>query len=519
MKHKNFFTKNFIKNIIFIFVIFLFSFLNSHSFAQNKNEGEACTVLAGDKTKTECISGYYCKSTSGVVGSAGVCTIVSRVDSGGVNSGAGGGAGASGDIVGGQAVQSLDNLSNGGRGIIPCDTGANPEKCSPKYLVNLVKTLGQVFIYLIVIALVLTLIISGVGYVYYGKNPGYLLKIKKYISNAFYALLAIMLVFGVVLGLLAAVGFNDQVLNFLKDILAFNPSDIHFFQTAIAQNVPVLDTGSSTNYINFFPKQTIGSLLLLTIRFLVNYIAAPALVIGVIYTGFLFVKAQGNPKELDEAKKFAKRVLIGIAIAASATLVVNIALNTVNDVAKSLVGGISNKSTNNTIQNPEVFNEGEAQVDPNLVKTAGTSTNNTNNTNTPNGDNLPAVRSQSYADEILDIKEAHDLAGNISSLSIKVKPGVGSWQIKDPSELSFDVTADNKNVTSGNTQFDLGYVSKDGQSLYMEAEDILAFFKEDIVGSKSFLIKGRFEIYVYDKNISNKQGDVIKYISFFIKSN
>lgn len=242
-----------------------------------------------------------------------------------------------GDIVGGQAVQSLDNLSNEGKGIIPCDTGANPEKCTPKHLVNLIKTLGQVFIYLIVIALVLTLIISGVGYVYYGKNPGYLIKVKKYISNAFYALLAIMLVFGVVLGLLSAVGFNEEVLGFLKQILAFDPSSIHFFQSALAQNIPNIDTGSSTNYINFFPKQTIGSLLLLTIRFLVNYIAAPALVLAVIYAGFLFVKAQGNPKEIGEAKKFAERVLIGIVIAASASLVVNIALNTVNDVARSLV--------------------------------------------------------------------------------------------------------------------------------------------------------------------------------------
>jgi hypothetical protein len=43
------------------------------------------------------------------------------------------------------------------------------------------------------------------------------------------------------------------------------------------------------------------------------------LILAVIWTGFLFIKAQGNEKEIEEAKKWALRSVFGIIIAASAT--------------------------------------------------------------------------------------------------------------------------------------------------------------------------------------------------------
>lgn len=440
-----------------------------------------------------------------------------------------------GDIVGGQAVQSLDNLSNGGKGIIPCDTGANPEKCTPKHLVDLIKTLGQVFIYLIVIALVLTLIISGVGYVYYGKNPGYLVKVKKYITNAFYALLIIMLVFGVVLGLLSAVGFNEEVLGFLKQILAFDPSSIHFFNSALAQNIPDIDTGSSTNYVNFFPKQTIGSLLLLTIRFLVNYIAAPALVLAVIYTGFLFVKAQGNPKEIGEAKKFAERVIIGIVIAASASLMVNIALNTVNDVAQSLSSGIGIKKKTaqqgSSNQNSQDFSEGEGadvvedgtaqegndtkkQVTPtnqqdtkpaNTQSPSNTSTpsQGSANTNTSNTGRVFFFSEKGYLDKIVEAKYSYNLNGVLTKLVVQIKSSQEKYSKLEFWDMDYTIYTNNKEFKRGTTESNIGSVNKEGTRFTVEMEDILTItlskeLKEipkntnvKIVGDFNFLISDR----------------------------
>ena len=242
-----------------------------------------------------------------------------------------------------QAVQSIESLGNNGKGLIPdCGrtaAGVSTNKvCSPKAAVKLIVDLGQVVVYIIIIALVLMLVISGIGYIYYGQNPEYLRKWKRFMTNSLYALLIIMGVFIVLFGLLSTLGFNSDLLNFLKSIFAFN--DFHTFNLlphAMAQEVPAVSSGGS-GYVNFFPQQTIGSLILLTIKFLVNYIAGPILVISVIITGFMFVKAQGNASELDKAKKFAMRVAIAIVIAAVAQTIVMITLNTVKDISSQASG-------------------------------------------------------------------------------------------------------------------------------------------------------------------------------------
>ncbi|MEI6352700.1 MAG: hypothetical protein WCO35_02065 [Candidatus Nomurabacteria bacterium] len=236
------------------------------------------------------------------------------------------------------AVQSIDALSNNGNGLIG-DCGRTEQGkvtnqvCSPKAAVTLIAKLAQVFVYLIVISLVLILVVSGVGYVYYGDKPEYLIKIKKYIKNGTIALLMIMLVFTALFGLLTVLGFNAQLLDFFKQIFAFN--DFGIIPHAMAQEVPVLATNNN-HYLNFFSGQTIGSLVLLAIKFLVNYFAAPILTISVVIAGSKFVLAQGNQIKLDEAKKFAKRVIIGIAVAAAAELIIMVLLNTINDVKKSV---------------------------------------------------------------------------------------------------------------------------------------------------------------------------------------
>ena len=240
------------------------------------------------------------------------------------------------DIYGGQSVQSIDGLSDSEKGLIPCDPYASStvDRCTPKAGVDMIKKLGQVFIYIIVLALFITLILSGLGYVFYGKTPEYLNKYKKYITSSVVSLLIIIGVFGLVLGLLAAAGLREDVLSFLKQILA--NSDTSIFPHAMAQSIPTPSSGADGSYVNLFPGETIGSLFLKIIKVGINYVVAPVLVGATIWSGFLFVKAEGNPEKLQNAKKFAMRVLVGIAVAAAAAMIVNVVLNTLNDVASKV---------------------------------------------------------------------------------------------------------------------------------------------------------------------------------------
>ncbi len=240
---------------------------------------------------------------------------------------------------GGQAVQSIEGLSDSKKGLMTCDpySDKKEEQCSPKDLVTLIKKLGRVSLYIIIIVLFVMLVIGGLGYVYYGKSPEYLNKWKKYLKNAVIAILLIVGVIALVLGILAATGFDSQLLNFLRQILAQN--DFSFFQQAYAQEIPTPTTGADGEYTNFFPRETIGSLILKIIQVLINYVVAPALVLFTVWAGFLFVKARGNPQKLVEAKKFAMRVVIGIVVAAAASGVITVALNTLNQAAERISSG------------------------------------------------------------------------------------------------------------------------------------------------------------------------------------
>jgi hypothetical protein len=232
-----------------------------------------------------------------------------------------------------EALLEIENTFSGG---LISDCGrTDPDKmdsskaCSPKDAFSLGTKLLQISIYIIVIALVLTIVISGVMYTYNSNNPAFLSKIKKYIKNSATALGIILLVTAV-FALLDAIGFNPDLSNFLRQLFA--STDFSIINHAFAQNIPDLSTGSN-KYINFFDWDNIFVFAGLVIKFFINYFAAPALVIAVVIAGFMFVKAQGNAAELDKAKKFSKGVVIGIVAAASAQLIVGILLNTVKDIS------------------------------------------------------------------------------------------------------------------------------------------------------------------------------------------
>ena len=252
-----------------------------------------------------------------------------------------------------EAVKSIENIGNNGKGLIP-DCGRTlpgvitDKQCSPKDAVKLIVDIARVVVYLLIISLVLRLLVFAIGYIYRGENPEYLKKWKKGLNSIILSLLILMLMFPLLLGFLSTLGLNSDLLDFSRQIFAFN--DFSFFTHAVAQEIPAISSGNS-GYVNFFPQQTIGSLILLTIKFLINYIAGPILVVSVIFTGFMFVRAQGNSTELDKAKKFAMRVVLAIAITAAAQMLVMILLNTIKDVSSQAGGVVNNSNTASTTSN------------------------------------------------------------------------------------------------------------------------------------------------------------------------
>lgn len=63
-------------------------------------------------------------------------------------------------------------------------------------------------------------------------------------------------------------------------------------------------------------------------------IAFPFIVLAVIYTGFLFVKAQGNPEELQTAKRAFMWTVIGALLLLGAVAISELILGTINEIRR-----------------------------------------------------------------------------------------------------------------------------------------------------------------------------------------
>jgi hypothetical protein len=61
-------------------------------------------------------------------------------------------------------------------------------------------------------------------------------------------------------------------------------------------------------------------------------VGVPIIALAIIYTGFLFVKAQGAPEELTKAKKSLTYTLIGAALLLGAFVIANAIGETVKDI-------------------------------------------------------------------------------------------------------------------------------------------------------------------------------------------
>lgn len=186
-----------------------------------------------------------------------------------------------------QAFEGLNNLSSKDHGLIPCDPYSTnvAEQCHPKDAITLLVTLGKIFIYVVIIGLMLVLIIGGVGYVYYGKSPSYLTKWKGYMKNSAYALLIIVFGITFIVAILGAVGMDTKILDFIKSLLADKSTTSYFelIPHTFAQNISdIVPASNGAEYVNFFPGQSIITLFLNAVKFLINYVAAPALVLATI---------------------------------------------------------------------------------------------------------------------------------------------------------------------------------------------------------------------------------------------
>ena len=61
-------------------------------------------------------------------------------------------------------------------------------------------------------------------------------------------------------------------------------------------------------------------------------IGAVVAIFTFVYSGYLFVKARGNPKELETAKDVFKYTVIGVAILLGAQLIASIVVGTINNL-------------------------------------------------------------------------------------------------------------------------------------------------------------------------------------------
>ncbi|MFA5838389.1 MAG: TrbC/VirB2 family protein [Candidatus Paceibacterota bacterium] len=75
---------------------------------------------------------------------------------------------------------------------------------------------------------------------------------------------------------------------------------------------------------------TLPDLIQKILKDIVNPIGAVVIVFFIIYTGFLFVKAQGKPEEITKVKEILLYVIIGAAIILGANLIALAIKGTIN---------------------------------------------------------------------------------------------------------------------------------------------------------------------------------------------
>lgn len=82
----------------------------------------------------------------------------------------------------------------------------------------------------------------------------------------------------------------------------------------------------------------INSFLNIVLNNIVIPVGSIVIVLMIIYTGFLFVIARGNPSKIEDARRMLLYVIIGAAILLGATAISLVIGNTVCQIASSIPG-------------------------------------------------------------------------------------------------------------------------------------------------------------------------------------
>ena len=159
-------------------------------------------------------------------------------------------------------------------------------------------------------------------------------KTKKYniLSNilkySFVIVFAVMLI-SPVLFVNACGGLNELPCVGGSDISSNESSDVSSNDTG---------TNITTKIVNPLGEngpQTIPDFIKEIIK-IVLYVGIPIVALFIIYTGFLFVEAQGNPEKLTKAKNSLMYTLIGAALLLGAFIIAEAIGATVDEIKKSV---------------------------------------------------------------------------------------------------------------------------------------------------------------------------------------
>lgn len=100
--------------------------------------------------------------------------------------------------------------------------------------------------------------------------------------------------------------------------------------------VVATDTAYAAGLANPINANSIQDLISQALKFAVNLLAIAG-VLYIIWSGFLMVKAQGNPEELKKAKAAFMNAVIGMAIILGAWAIATVIANTINKITKQNV--------------------------------------------------------------------------------------------------------------------------------------------------------------------------------------
>lgn len=102
--------------------------------------------------------------------------------------------------------------------------------------------------------------------------------------------------------------------------------------TSAALFLPLIaEAASSNTLVNPLKVDSFCKLIVAVVNAVI-IIGIPVAVLFIVWAGFKFVFAQGNPGELEKAKKNFFYVIIGLAIFVGASLIASVIVNTVQQL-------------------------------------------------------------------------------------------------------------------------------------------------------------------------------------------